>query len=50
MYTVKNLTYQPILLFVDDKTFLVQKRKSVEVPRITAQIINLTKRNFTRVR
>ena len=41
MFKIKNKTYQPIILLIDEKSVTLGPRKSMKVDTITKQMKNL---------
>lgn len=49
MVKIKNKTYQPIGLLIDDKTILVPKRKAKSVEKVTPQMIALKAKGLIQI-
>lgn len=49
MVKVKNRTYQPIALLIDDKTILVPGRKATDVEVVTPQMIALKSKGLIQI-
>lgn len=46
---VKNKTYQPIPLQIEDETIVVPKRKTVMVERVTQQMVALKAKGLLQI-
>ena len=49
MVKIKNKTYQPIALLIDDKTVLVPGRKSTDVEEVSSQMIALKAKGLIQI-
>ena len=49
MIKIKNKTYQSLLLLLDGKTVIIPGRKSVNVPKISKQMIALKSKGMLQI-
>jgi len=49
MFKIKNKTYQPLILMIDDKSITLGPRKSMKVVTITKQMKNLEIKNLLQI-
>jgi len=49
MIKVKNKTYQPLLLLLGGKTIIVPGRKSINVPKVSKQMIALKSKGMLQI-
>ena len=50
MYKLKNLTYQPIRIFIDTSEVLVKARDTITVNKVTTQMQNLVNKKFLQLK
>lgn len=48
-FKIKNKTYQPLIIIVDDAHATLGPRKTMMVPNITKQMKNLESRGFLQI-
>ena len=48
-FKLKNKTYQPLILIIDEKSVTIPARKTYEVDHITKQMKNLENRNLLQI-
>lgn len=48
-FRIKNKTYQPLMIIIEDNTVTLGPRKSTEVTTITKQMKNLELRGFLQI-
>jgi len=49
MFKIKNKTYQPLILLIDEKSITLGPRKSMKVISITKQMKNLELKNLLQI-